>query len=813
MSKEVMMHKYAVVDLEATGISSGQVGHIIQVGITLVEEHKIEQALCFDVQPPVSIQSHITELTGITNKQVKDAPLFSDIADYLYTLLEGCIFVAHNVHFDYGLLKKEFERVGIMNFSMPRIDTIELAKIIYPMEKSYGLKRLTTVHGILLEHEHNAGEDAFATAQLFVKMQSDFGRLDDKTRTTISDLLKRKQDTMSLFFDDIKDHEADSFFPQTDVIKPESHTILTENTVLKQQLLDYLLDETDNKHKLLEQHEANRMWDDVFSILSSLNKKTFVLVHHKELAQSISQLYQVPYFKTKEYYLDLNALEYLLTIPQDLTFQEVRYLCCVLVWLTQTQTGDLEELDFPNKFLYRLTHAYPENTYFFDRAVQKIKQSTCVVSTHLDFLAYLDTLKEIEKVNVFIDDVQYFNDTLTQYFKTKLYDTRYYQEVRRYMHTYQHELDAGKQEAMDIVLMLDKVLAGFRSFMTLLKKQYPVMPYPEDDMIKTVYIDKLSQIKKEILYSLKESFDTLKQVIANAKIKQGSGLMKIVEGAQYLESVLETEISDDYMTMLIKKQDIYMHYECICQKYTSAHFMQEHVYPFVDKLIYTSISMDNKATFDYLEKQLGDTQLDKNVMKTAHTNPLVPLHVLTDYVPKIYVKENLLVRKTIRLLEKLSIKNTVIIVPSTSFLEKVKEMETQALIIEHANSKKVWLQLGETSHAVYVTWHQWQLIQPKYDLIERAIIVRLPFEAPDSIQAQVSKHFLLNGTEHYFKTIALPKMIMTMRYFIRQMAQSTGEMIVLDERMINSPYQDEIKENLVQDCQITAATLETLLNQ
>lgn len=70
-------------------------------------------------------------LTGITNKTVANAPYFEDVAPTIFNLLEGCIFVAHNIQFDYGFLNEELKRCGMPSLRNKGIDTVELAQIIF----------------------------------------------------------------------------------------------------------------------------------------------------------------------------------------------------------------------------------------------------------------------------------------------------------------------------------------------------------------------------------------------------------------------------------------------------------------------------------------------------------------------------------------------------------------------------------------------------------------------------------------------------------------------------------------------------------
>ena len=163
------MTRYAVVDLEATDAHSTE-NKIIQIGIVFVEEGKIVGTYTTDVNPHRALLPRIHELTGLSDQQLKKAPDFSEIAQEVADLLEDCVFVAHNAAFDYGLLWKSFQSLGIV-FEVPRVDTVELARIFYPTFDKYGMEALGKRLKLTHEHPHAALSDAYATAELLIKMQ------------------------------------------------------------------------------------------------------------------------------------------------------------------------------------------------------------------------------------------------------------------------------------------------------------------------------------------------------------------------------------------------------------------------------------------------------------------------------------------------------------------------------------------------------------------------------------------------------------------------------------------------------------------
>ncbi|MDZ7648223.1 MAG: 3'-5' exonuclease [Cytophagales bacterium] len=90
------------------------------------------------INPGRNIPQFITGLTGITSQMVQNAPAFEDIAEEIYDWLKDRVFVAHNAHFDYSFLKKEFEEAGI-TWNTKKLCTVRLSRKIIPGLSSYSL--------------------------------------------------------------------------------------------------------------------------------------------------------------------------------------------------------------------------------------------------------------------------------------------------------------------------------------------------------------------------------------------------------------------------------------------------------------------------------------------------------------------------------------------------------------------------------------------------------------------------------------------------------------------------------------------------
>lgn len=159
---------YAITDIETTG-GNARHHNIIEIGICKHDGEKVVDRFHTHVNPEQSIPAFITRLTGINDSMVENAPTFAEIADELYEFLSDTVFVAHNVGFDYGFIKRHFEEEDI-RFQKNRLCTVRLSRKLIPGLPSYSLGNLCKSLEIPIKGRHTALGDAEATAVLFNKL-------------------------------------------------------------------------------------------------------------------------------------------------------------------------------------------------------------------------------------------------------------------------------------------------------------------------------------------------------------------------------------------------------------------------------------------------------------------------------------------------------------------------------------------------------------------------------------------------------------------------------------------------------------------
>jgi len=156
---------YAIVDIETTG-GSARLERITEIAIYLHDGEKITGEFVSLVNPERNIPYFITNLTGITNEMVENAPCFFEIAKNIVELTEGRTFVAHNARFDYSFIRQEFKSLGF-NFRRSILDTVSLSRKLFPGHRSYSLGNICKDLKITISGRHRAAGDALATVKLF----------------------------------------------------------------------------------------------------------------------------------------------------------------------------------------------------------------------------------------------------------------------------------------------------------------------------------------------------------------------------------------------------------------------------------------------------------------------------------------------------------------------------------------------------------------------------------------------------------------------------------------------------------------------
>ncbi|MDX1545225.1 MAG: exonuclease domain-containing protein [Christiangramia sp.] len=162
--------KFAITDIETTG-SGIKDNKITEICVIVVQNGEVIDEYSSLVNPSQSIPLYIESLTGINDEMVCDAPQFHEIAEDVDKITKDCVFVAHNVNFDYNIIRSEFSSLG-KEFKRKRLCTVRLTKKLIPGLFSYSLGNICTSINIPHLDRHRAGGDCEATVTLFQRCLS-----------------------------------------------------------------------------------------------------------------------------------------------------------------------------------------------------------------------------------------------------------------------------------------------------------------------------------------------------------------------------------------------------------------------------------------------------------------------------------------------------------------------------------------------------------------------------------------------------------------------------------------------------------------
>lgn len=178
---------FAFLDIETTGGSSTS-DRITEIGIRFWRGGEVVGEWQTLLNPETRISPFIEQLTGINNEMVADAPLFADIADELQVMLKDTVFVAHNARFDYGFIKAEYRRLGLL-FSARVLCTVKLSRKLYPGFRHHNMDALIERHGLAQVRRHRAIGDVAAMLAFFTHALGEKGA--ERMEAAIRELLQR----------------------------------------------------------------------------------------------------------------------------------------------------------------------------------------------------------------------------------------------------------------------------------------------------------------------------------------------------------------------------------------------------------------------------------------------------------------------------------------------------------------------------------------------------------------------------------------------------------------------------------------------
>ncbi|MFB5759687.1 PolC-type DNA polymerase III [Paenibacillus medicaginis] len=172
---------YVVFDIETTGLSITQNKIIEIAAVKMQEGQEIDRYATF-VNPHERIPYNIQQLTNITDEMVKDAPGVEPVMEEFVKFVGDAVLVAHNARFDIGFIQATLKKMGLTELTNPVLDTLELARLLFPTMKNHRLNTLTDKYKVALESHHRAIDDTIALGGVLNGLLADAAQMKGMTR-------------------------------------------------------------------------------------------------------------------------------------------------------------------------------------------------------------------------------------------------------------------------------------------------------------------------------------------------------------------------------------------------------------------------------------------------------------------------------------------------------------------------------------------------------------------------------------------------------------------------------------------------------
>ncbi|WJE14066.1 ATP-dependent DNA helicase DinG [Halobacillus sp. ACCC02827] len=491
------MTTFAIVDLETTGNAASKGDRIIEIGVVVVtEEGRTLEEFSSLVYPEREIPPFVSSLTGIKEEDVLEAPLFSEIAEDIHPLFDHAYIVAHNIEFDLGFLNDEFKRCGLPPLHNPIIDTVEFARLMLPTSPTFKLGQLAERLGLGHDRPHRALSDAQVTSDLLLYLLGQMEGLPEKTLDHLikvepklkSDFRpflikymegKRYGRTVSREFDihhgipirkqlqrstDVSGTRLLDFRNWKNQVYEGNEGLKSivqgyENRAGQKEMTDHVYRALENKrHAIIEAGTGTGksvayLLASAFHALKEEKRvviTTYTTSLQKQLLEDeipkIERMFPRPLkavlYKGKGHYISLVHFRYELEHSSQDNYDIALTKGMILVWLTRTRTGDVDEIQLPSngrQFWHKVSAEQSSKNVqlgyiddsFFQWAQKRALEADLIITNHALFC--MDMVREDPVLPEYscavVDEAHHLESVANRYFGVRMD----YKELQRHL--------------------------------------------------------------------------------------------------------------------------------------------------------------------------------------------------------------------------------------------------------------------------------------------------------------------------------------------------------------------------------------------
>ncbi|MFD2045842.1 ATP-dependent DNA helicase DinG [Ornithinibacillus salinisoli] len=885
------MDRYVVVDLETTG-NSTNIDQIIEVGIVVIENNEIVDEFSTLLRPNKPIPPFVSKLTGISDSDVAFAPLFEEMASDVVEIFKNSYLIAHNVPFDLGFLNAELQSVGMNQLNNPVIDTVELTRIMYPQAPSYKLGQLAEYLHIIHHDPHRALSDAIVTAKLFIQLRRKMEslpletvehllKLEKSFKSDIYELLHNQKERLTYSanqdnrfsickglaykaFHEINEgaeSSCHSFGGYLDSIYEQNGKMANllpnyEKRTGQRQMSECIYDTFRSKNHAIIEAETGTgksvayLLPAVFEAVTYKQRiviSTFTTQLQSQLLEEEIPLitdivpfpFQVALLKGRQHYLDLEKFAIEIANVQQDNYDITLTKAMILVWLTETETGDIDELHLPSSgylFYQKVsTDSDGDLEYsFYQRARKRASDADILITNHA--LLCTDIFHDYQYLptysKVIIDEAHHFEETATRHYGLKLDYVNLQYTLNR--------IGATANDMVGSTTLTEQV--SFESWKELIAKT----KYEVDELFRTLFqyvlnkhhdkyarsdtgriqyrftndsiADKqwniITEMASRINYFLREQIRFLETIVprnqenitVNDIRNKIEKLRKLIDDLQHLfvENNLEQFVNWVEIEASGAKNAVYLYSEPRDISHTLANLFFDEK----ESVILTSATLTMKNSFSFITKRLGipsERLTTKQIGSPFSYENQVRLMVPNDF-PDIN-KGNMddfiyATCEAILSLAEITSGRMMILFTSYDMLKRAYELIRELMELDQYVLIAQGITSGSRSRLkknfqtfdqaiLFGTSSFWEGVDIPGDDLSCLMIVRLPFQPPNHPTYEAKANYLREQQGNPFYELALPNAVIRFKQgFGRLIRSSTdrGIVFVCDARIVKARY-------------------------
>ncbi|KQL51865.1 MULTISPECIES: ATP-dependent DNA helicase DinG [Bacillaceae] len=896
-----MSQSYVVLDLETTGNAPEQGARIIQIGAVKVEGHKITDRFSTFVDPQCEIPPFITELTGITEKDVSGAPLFEEVAEEVLTFLDGSHFVAHNVPFDKGFLKKQLALAGYQFPNCYSFDTVELSRGLLPTLDSYKLSDLTVYFDMDHSRPHQADSDAEMTAELFIYLHNKILQLPLPTLQALKKITASlKSDWDFLIEEGIQQALKKSQFEDAsiDVFRqlalkriedeeeefieeelPETYSVFeqayfSEKGKLASQFEQYEIREgqkemasavyeafSDHAHTLIEAgtgtgktlgylipsvYYAKQTNQKV--VLSTYSIPLQEQLLRKDLAlmkQASGIQVRVAVLKGRQHYLDLRKFEEAALYSEEGSYDVQLTKAQILIWLLETQTGDVEELNLSSggQLFWQTIQSDASSDLgrfnpwftrcFYHRSRKQAKEADIIIVNHALLMTDVHQRRAIIPTysHAVIDEAHHLEETAIDYFGLAVNYlsigfslSRLVQSVTQNK-SFMNEsegfisvLNEIKEDVEELFRMLHAFVSERQTEATDVgRMSYVYRSFQEEGVLWQGILECAMRVQMNSSSVIEQLYSAIDKEKDNEPAYEERSFIANVKS---MVALFEEEVTQLYELLLEYDKEFVYWIEAEPKGAKNAIYLYakpirvnerlaDDFFATKQSVVLTSATLTVNQSFDYAQKRLGLEDFGvrtKKIPSPFSYEKQLKVFIPTDIPDVRGHNDQLFIQdvaiKLWRLTDSTN-KKALVLFTSYDMLKQVYQYvkdlddERQITLIGQgvtSGSRSRLLKLFRQANGASIllgTNSFWEGIDLAGDALEHLIIVRLPFAPPNQPLTRAQINAAKANGENPFTDLSLPQAVIRFRQGFGRLirtAKDQGNFFIFDRRVVTTRY-------------------------